>query len=217
MPDETKRLRHLLEYGFTSIQGIANTELEMTQIEGGYANRRFDVATYSTDGTNTITIGLYEFAGSPVREYTDMWISGIADPHTGLGTYHGAMDIDPTIKYAQHNHVAEAIYVVTDPTGRSSGVEYACLLTNMIPKQVKKDHFNYESGEHNVVKTEIEFSCNKYESPQINTVAKALIDRFRIMEDYLEFNSEYTQSDVDSHYKPRIVNWPQSYNEGASN
>ena len=63
------------------------------------------------------------------------------------------------MKYAQHNHVAEAIYVATDPTGRSDGIEYACLLTSMIPKQVKKDHFNYESGQHELVKTELAFTA----------------------------------------------------------
>lgn len=84
MPNETKRIRHLLEYGFTSIQGIGNDELEFQSIEGGYAGRSFEVGTVAKDGTNSITIGLYEFAGSPVREYTDMWISGIGDKHTGL-------------------------------------------------------------------------------------------------------------------------------------
>ena len=84
LPMETKNFRHLLEYGFTSIQGIGNTELNMDQITGGYAGRSFDVATTATDGTQNVTISLYEFAGSPVREYLDMWISGISDPYTGL-------------------------------------------------------------------------------------------------------------------------------------
>jgi len=215
MPNETRRIRHLLEYGFTSIQGIGNVELETATIEGGYAGKSFEVGTVAKDGTTSITIGLYEFAGSPVREYTDMWINGISDAHTGLGHYHGA--IDQGIKYAQYNHVAEAIYIMTDPTGRSDGIEYACLLTNMIPKQVKKDHFNYEAGDHQIVKTEIEFTVNKYESPQINEVAKALIDKFRVMENYMEFNSEYTQKDVDSHPKYRVNNWPSKYNQDLTN
>lgn len=212
MPNETKRFRHLLEYGFTRIDGIGNTELEMEQMTGGYAARQFDAPTIAKDQTQNITLQLYEFAGSPVREYLDMWISGISDPYTGLGHYHGAMDIDPSIKYSQANHVAEAIYVVTDPTGRSNGIEYACLLSNMIPKQVKNDHFNYESGQHNIVQADIEFSCVQYKSPQINTIAKALIDKFQVMRDYLDFESQYTQADVNAKLKPNIVNWPAKYN-----
>jgi len=216
LPDQTKRFRHLVEYGFTKIDGIGNTTLETEQITGGYAGRQFDVGTVAKDETQAITISLYEFAGSPVREYLDMWISGISDPYTGLGHYHGAMDMDPSIKYSQHKHFMEAIYVATDPTGRSDGVEYACLLTNMIPKQVKKDQFNYESGTHGLVTLDCEFSAVKYESPQINSVAKSLMARFQTMRDYLDFNSEYTQQDVNDHYKPRIINWDDKANEGAS-
>ena len=216
LPAETKRFRHLLEYGFTSIQGIGNTELNMDQITGGYAGRQFDVATTATDGTQNVTISLYEFAGSPVREYLDMWISGISDPYTGLGHYHGAFDTDPSIKYSQANHVAEAIYVVTDPTGRSNGIEYAALLSNMMPKSVPQDHFNYESGQHPITTMQCEFSCVKYQSPQINTIAKALIDKFQVMRDYLDFESQYTQSDVDAKLKTRINNWPEKYNQNLT-
>ena len=126
------------------------------------------------------------------------------------------MDIDPSIKYAQHNHVAEAIYVSTDPTGRSDGIEYACLLTNMMPKSAKKDQFNYEQGSHPITTMDIEFSAVKYESPQINTIARALIDKFQTIKDYLNFNSEYTTNDVANKYKSKIINWPDEFNQNLS-
>lgn len=211
LPDQTTRFKHLVEYGFTKIDGIGNTTLESEQLTGGYAGRQFDVATVAKDETQSITLSLYEFAGSPVREYLDMWISGISDPYTGLGHYHGAMDIDKTIKYSQHNHVMEAIYVATDPTGRGNGVEYACLLSNMIPKQVKKDHFNYESGTHGIVTLDCEFTAVKYESPQINAVAKALVDRFQTMRDYLDFETEYKPENVNGLKVPEITNWPSRF------
>lgn len=75
LPEETKRFRHLMEYGFTRIDGIGNTELETEQMTGGYSGRSFDVATVSRDQTQNLTLSLYEFAGSPVREYLDMWIN----------------------------------------------------------------------------------------------------------------------------------------------
>lgn len=194
MPEQTKNFKHLLEYGNVSIDGIQNTTLDFSQMGGGAAGRQFDVATIAKDDTTSITIKLYEFAGSPVREYTDMWITGISDPYTGLGHYHGA--IDSAMKYAAVNHTAEAIYVHTGPTGTADDIEYACMLTNMIPKTVKKDHFNYESGTHEIVQTDIEFTCVKYESPQINTVAKALMNKYQILRDYLNFQSGYTEDYV---------------------
>lgn len=195
MPTQTKNFKHLLEYGNVSIDGIQNTNLEFEQMGGGFAGRQFEVATIAKDDTTNITLKVYEFSGSPVREYTDMWITGISDPYTGLGHYHGA--IDEAMEYAAVNHTAEAIYVHTGPTGDAEHIEYACLLTNMIPKTVKKDHFNYESGSHQIVQTDIEFTCVKYESPQINLIAKALMKKYQILRDYLDFQSGYTTDYVE--------------------
>ena len=126
------------------------------------------------------------------------------------------MDIDKTIKYSQHNHVMEAIYVATDPTGRGDGIEYACLLSNMIPKQVKKDQYNYESGNHNIVTIDCEFTAVKYESPQINEVAKALVDRFQTMRDYLDFVTEYSPEKMKELTLPTIKNWPERFTTGEN-
>lgn len=207
LPEKTKQFKHLIEYGFTGVDGIQGTTLDFEQLTGGYAGRQFDVATNAKDETNEITVKLYEMAGSPLREYTDMWISGISDPFTGVAHYHGAMDLDPTIVHSQANHTMEAIYVQTDPTGRSNGIEYACLLTNMMPKTVKKDQFNYESGSHPITQVDIPFTCVKYESPQINTIAKALIDKYAVLRNYLDFNSGYSTGDVAAMTPSAVTDW----------
>ena len=206
-PNKTKNFKHMLEYGFVGIDGIQNTTLEFEQVTGGYNARSFDVPSTARDETTEVTIRLYEFTGSPVREYTEMWISGISDPVTGIGHYHGAIGQDGIV-YNQANHVAEAIYVQTDPTGREDGIEYACLLTNMIPKNVKKDHFNYESGQHPVVQVDVPFTCVKYESPQINTIAKQLITKYKILRNFLDFNSGYTIDNINNMPVPQISDWP---------
>lgn len=205
LPEQTKIVRHILEYGFTSISGINGTTLNFEQMTGGYAGKSFDVASTSTDDTNEININCYEFSGSPVREYMDMWITGISDPFTGYGTYHGK--ISNSLPYSQANHTAEAIYVATDPTGNSNGIEYACLLSNMMPKSVKKDQFNYESGQHNIVTMETAFSCVKYESPQINDIAKRLMNKFTVLRDYLGFDSNITADDINNKAKYFQKNW----------
>lgn len=191
-PNKTKQFRHLIEYGFVSVDGIQNTNLEFNQVTGGYAGRQFDVASVARDDTNEVTVRVYEVNGSPVREYLDLWISGISDPFTGLSHYHGAFDYG--VKFGQQNHTAEAFYVNTDSTGRHDGVQYACLLANMMPKSVRKDQFNYQSGTHDIVEMDIAFTCVKYESPQINEVARTLIAKYNIMRDYLDFNSDYVPS-----------------------
>jgi hypothetical protein len=194
--EKTKQFKHLVEYGFVGVDGIQNTTMEFEQVTGGYAGRQFDVATVAKDETNEITVKLYEFAGSPVREFIDLWVTGISDPHTGIGHYHGALNLNPPVPFAQTNHTMEAIYVQTDATARADGIEYACMLANMMPKQVKKDHFNYEAGQHSIVQTDIPFTAVKYESPQINSIAYSLVNKYSILRDYLQFHSGYETGDV---------------------
>lgn len=212
LEEKTKKMRHFLEYGFASIGGLGNLTMDFDQITGGYAGRQFDVATIAKDETTEITMKLYEYAGSPIREYIETWITGISDPLTGHAHYHGAMDasiVNPPVPLSQANHTAEAFYVGTDPTGKSNGIEYACLLTNMMPKGVSYDHFNFESGTHNVTQLDLSFTCVKYQSPQINTIAKALLDKYQLLRDSLDFNSNYTLDDINNlPAKPAFVDWP---------
>lgn len=215
MPQETKRVRHMFEYGFTKIDGLGDLTLETETMTGGYVGKQIAMPTLSKDDTNQITLGLYEFAGSPVREYIDMWIKGIADTETGFGTYHGYCDArlvgaNNVIPYSQCNHTAEAIYLTTDATGLSSGIEYCCLLTNMFPTQSNRSHFNYNSGESQMVQIDVPFSCSKYESPQINDIGKQLLDRFGVLKSSLDFNSGYSERDVKEKWKPYIQAWKDS-------
>ena len=197
LPIASKNFKHMIEYGFKSIDGIQNLTMEYEAITGGYAGRSFEIPTILKDETNAITIKLQEMSGSPVREYIEMWLSGISDPHTGLCHYHGALDKDSATGNAgmeaiQANQVAEMVYVSTDHTGRE--IEFACLLSNMIPKVVKRDHYNYESGTHNAVEYDVEFTCTMYTSPDVNEVAKLLLDKYKILTNYLDFKSDYIMS-----------------------
>lgn len=210
MESEGKRIKHLMEYAFIGVDGIQNTSVEFGQLNGGYNGSGFDVAIGAKDETNEITVKIYDFQGSPVREYMEMWASGIFDYRTGLGHYHGCCykdtynkvilgkeDGDPWVNALEHspsNHTMEAIYVVTGPTGGSEDIEYACLLTNMMPKSVKKDHLNYTAGQHDIVETDLPFTTVKYESAQISSIAKRLIQRFGILRDYLDADSGYTNT-----------------------
>nr|DAF14199.1 MAG TPA: virion structural protein [Caudoviricetes sp.] len=199
MPNATKNFKHMLETQSTSFQGIESTQLEFEPIQGGINGAQFEIPTLSKDSTNEITISLFENAGSPVREYIGSWINGISDRLSGYCTYNGAFD-RPELgfeTYSQAYQTMEIIYVSTDPTGRSSGIEYACLLTNMVPKLVKTDQFNWESGTVATCKYDIAFTCSKYESADINARAKELLDKFRIKQSYLEMASGYTTADIE--------------------
>ena len=210
MPTATKGVKHMLEYGNTGVTGLGNTTLDFEQFTGGYAGKSFDIPTVAKDETTEITIQLYEFAGSPIREYMEMWISGISDPNTGLATLHNARtDSGARVKYTQANITAEAFYVHTGPTGRADDIQYSCFLTNMMPKQATKDHFEYTSGDHKIVQISQTFTCVKYESAQINTVAKALIKKYVILRDFLDFQSGWTAQDIRNKPSQDIKAWTE--------
>lgn len=188
--DKINKFKHILEYGNTSIQGINDISVNFNSITGGYAGRSFEIPSVATDDTNAITVTVYEFSGSPIREVIHTWINGTVDLLTGLSHYNGESGLDKI----QANQTAEFVYVATDATGEN--VEYACLLTNCFPKNLKNDHWNYTAGEHNLVEYQIEFTCSKYESLQINKLGQALLDRYKILANSLNFFSGIKTSDL---------------------
>ena len=119
-----------------------------------------------------------------------------------------------------YKNLSMAIYVSTDNTGRN--IEFACLLSNMIPKVVKRDHFNYESGTHNAVEYDIEFTCTQYCSPDVNTVASLLLKKYRILTNYLNFKSDYLSQKgntlVDNRFEDaNIADWSLGEGENSMN
>lgn len=192
-PKAVARLKHILEYGNTAVQGIGDVEVQFNSITGGYAGKSFEIPSVAQDNTQAFTVTCYEFSGSPIRETLYTWINGTSDLLTGLCHYNGVKEDDVPRK--QSNQTAEFIYVATDHTGQN--VEYACLFANCFPSSVKNDHFNYTAGEHNLVEYQVEFRCTKYESIQINKVANQLLKRYRILANSLNFYSGIKSSGTD--------------------
>ena len=198
MPNTTNNFKHVIEYGFMDIQGIQDLTMEFDSITGGYAGRSFEIPTILKDETNEITIKVLEFAGSPMREYLEMWMTGVSDPNSGFTHYHGlaipqqsanGSGFDaPKLEVSQHNHTMEAFYVMTDQTGFN--IEFACMLCNMFPKTSARSHFNQTSGEMAHVELELAFTCTMYTSPDINAVAQLLLNKYRVLYNYLDFKAE---------------------------
>lgn len=196
MPTKLNNFKHILEYGNTSIQGLGDVSVNFDSITGGYVGKAFEIPTNVSDGTNTITITVYEFSGSPVREVLHSWINGTIDLQSGFSHYNGVSVED--VPRLMANQTAEFIYVNTDVTGEE--VEYACLLANAFPENINIDAFNYTAGTHGLVETAIPFHCVKYESIQINRVAKALITKYKLLANSLNFFSGYNSNDANLGY-----------------
>ena len=197
MPEATKNFKHVIEYGFMDIQGIQDLTMEFDSITGGYAGRSFEIPTILKDETNEITVKILEFAGSPMREYIEMWQTGVSDPNSGFTHYHGlaipqqnsnGVFQKAKVEVSQSNHTMEAFYVMTDQTGFN--IDFACMLCNMFPKTSARSHFNQTSGEMAHVELELAFTCTMYTSPDINAVAQLLLNKYRVLYNYLDFISD---------------------------
>lgn len=191
IPTKLNKFKHILEYGNTSVQGIQDISVSFNQYTGGYAGKSFEIPSVATDETNNFSVNCYEFSGSPIREVIHTWINGTTDLLTGLSHYNGLDDIQKL----QSNQTAEFVYVSTDITGQE--VEYACLFANCFPSNLKNDHFNYTAGQHELVEYNVEFRCTKYESLQINKLAKSLLDRYKVLANSLNFFSGINSGDDD--------------------
>ena len=192
IPDKMKRFKHILEYGNTQIGGLSDVQVDFQSITGGYVGKSFEIPSVAQDGTTGFNVTVYEFSGSPIREVIHTWINGTTDLLTGLTHYNGVSETD--VPRSQANQTAEFIYVNTDSTGEK--IEYACLLANCFPKGINIDAFNYQSGEHRLVETNVEFTCTKYESIQINKVAEKLLSKYKILANSLNFYSGYNIEEV---------------------
>lgn len=199
--DQFKKFKHILEYGFTSVSGIADINVEFNTITGGYVGKSFEIPNVAREDTTSFTVTVYEFSGSPVREVLHSWINGATDLLTGLTHFNGGVTqkagTTGEIKKndaLQANQTAEFIYVNTDVTGTS--VEYATLLANCFPRGINTSVFNAEAGQHNLVEMPIEFTCTAYQSTQINAVAQALLNKYTILTNSLNFYSGYNEGTV---------------------
>lgn len=193
LPEESKKFKHMLEFGNVGIDGIQGFSVETTQATGGFAGTSVELPTISKDDTSSVTIKVYETQGSLIRTYIDFWITGTFDPYTGLSHYHGARDIEEVpIEFSQANHTMEILVVAMDPTGDKA--EYSCLLTNLFPKSSNHDHFNFDPGQHELVQLSLEFTCNKYMGSQINYIGQEALNQFKILRNFLNTYSGYSIS-----------------------
>lgn len=201
MPQASKNFKHVIEYGFMNIDGIQDLQMEFDQITGGYAGRSFEIPTIMKDDTNQISIKVLEFSGSPMREFLEMWMTGVSDPNSGFSHYHGkgipqtkgGVLQRPEIEVCQANHTGEMFYVQTDSTGFN--VEFASMLCNVFPKVSPRAHLNQESGTANHVEMDLQFTCTQYCSPDINAVAQLLLNKYRVLYNYLDFSSDTAKYD----------------------
>ena len=205
--DLTDNFKSHIETGYKSVSGIEGLQADFVQISGGFAEQSFENISKITDGSNAISVTLYEQTGSPVREFIETWLTGVRDPRSGIAHYHGLVkkpDGTGSVEYAEKNHTGEFIFYDLDPTAHY--LEYACMWAHCFPKGIDKQHLNYQSGSRDVVELSLEFSGTKYESRYINDIAIYYLTQEQLDFNYLNFNPN-----LDGVYKNATGNAATNY------
>ena len=207
----------LTERNFKALDGIQNFTLESDSITHGIAGNEFPTVTNLKKDITTITLKHQELEGSPIREFYQMWVTGIRDPETGLAHYHGLINSDKDWTYSLKNHSAEALYVYTDPSGANYkhgkgelGIEYACYFTAMVPTIIPQSHLNYAVGEHAPIEVDVELRCLYHQSKVINELAKEYMQKYYIKNQYGDFSPNWS---ADSKTGDVKVSFTEGYNK----
>lgn len=206
LPSASKKVKHLLEFANVGIDGIQGYSVEFGSITVGYAGTTVEIPTGAKDDTSSLTIKIYDTAASLLRSYFDYWITGSVDPYLGFTHYNGALDAEIVSYISQAYQTMEAIYVATDPTGKY--LQYACLLTNLFPKNSEHSQYNWEPGQHDLTQINQEFTANKIMSNQITNMGRKLLNQYNIIKNfnnYVYVDPEPTRGDSAAGYNAIIA------------
>lgn len=203
--------KKIVEYYNTGITcNIGDATLAPAPLQGGFAGRSISVpTTQNAQNSQTLTIQVPELVGRPVANFHNMWIDGIADPITGLTTYHGLvagseddqgqprrifyspngqtsgeMALDPSPAW----EVAEFLIIALDRSG--ARVEAAVMALGCVPaSKVGNDIFNSNNtGQSQIQNIQLTYNCQYVQSAYVNDLATRYVKQFAVFGNSLNFN-----------------------------
>lgn len=165
---QMRNLKSVIERASTSFGGFSNISAQFADMEDGNG-RKVSHVTGVTKEQGDITLGLHEFAGLPVKNALESWLTGTYDYKSEHGHYFGNLGIPGG--WCLANHTMSMLVVQVDPSWQV--VQDAAFYYNMFPVDVPFDHFNWTKGEHTIVDNySITFRCNEERSPMVMYAAE---------------------------------------------
>lgn len=191
---------------------IGDAGLSPATLQGGFAGRSISIPTTQNQQANqSIQIQVPEMVGRPVANFHNMWVDGIADPVTGLTTYHGLVagsvddNLVPQRIFAPNTganalsstialepspawEVAEFMVIVLDRSG--ARVEAATMALGCVPSgKVGNQIFNSNStGQSQIASLDLNFTCQFIQSAYVNDLASRYVEQFAIFGNSLNLN-----------------------------
>jgi hypothetical protein len=145
------------EKNFKAFSGLSNISMGTAGVKAGFTETEVAYAT-SISKQGEFSLKYQQHSGGPLKTIYDAWVSGIRDPKTGIATY----PLTSGLPYHSSNHTGVLLYVVTRPDANNFGgknIEFAALYTKVMPTIIHLDHYNFESGSHDVTESDQEFKA----------------------------------------------------------
>ena len=189
---------------------IGDAGLAPATLQGGFAGRSISIpTTQNQQSGQTLQIQVPEMVGRPMANFHNMWVDGIADPITGLTTYHGlvagsvddslvpqrifapstgagsnALALEPSPAW----EVAEFLVIVLDRSG--ARVEAATMALGCVPSgKVGNNIFNSNAtGQSQIASIDLNFTCQFIQSAYVNDLASRYVEQFAIFGNSINLN-----------------------------
>lgn len=203
--------KKLIEYYNTQITvQMGDGTLNPAPLQGGFAGRQVNFPTVQNAGqSQTLTIKVPELVGRPAANFHNMWVDGIADPITGLTTYHGlvagsydkssntlrriftntANGTELALEPSPAWEVAEFLVIALDRSG--ARVEGAVMALGCVPtaKVGNNDLFSMTgNGQSQIQQLDLSYNCQFVQSSYVNDLAARYVRQFAVFGNSLNFN-----------------------------
>lgn len=191
---------------------IGDAGLAPATLQGGFAGRSISIpTTQNQQSGQSIQFQVPEMVGRPMTNFHNMWVDGIADPVTGLTTYHGLVagsvdeNLIPQRIFAPNTganvlsstialepspawEVAEFLVIVLDRSG--ARVEAATMALGCVPSgKVGNQIFNSNNtGQSQIATLDLNFTCQFIQSAYVNDLAARYVEQFAIFGNSINLN-----------------------------
>lgn len=175
---------YFLQDKILEFQGLVDNELSTVTRTMGSVGREEVYAGYYKEGNGKFTIKVPEVKGSPVRKLMKYVVSGISDPVTGVGHFHG----NKSLRFSKINYGGDFLYILTGPTMRPDDIEFSALYLNAFPTQDFIQHLNSGAiGEVGSVEGfDVNFNGTYVQNDEVNKLAMRITEAFGLFKDSVE-------------------------------
>lgn len=172
MHQQIKNLKAIIERACIGFSGANQMTADGTGTMSD-GNTQLQFITNVSKRTTSIQLTLHEFAGLPVKNAIETWLTGIVDPLSRHGSYHGNLGIPGG--WCLQNHTMSLLVVHVDPSWTE--IMDAAYYNNMMPTEVPNDVQTYSKQSVELIgDANVNFICNEHRSPAVMKAAEVYMN-----------------------------------------